>query len=364
MTTAIPPYPCQDSAAPVDWANLPIAPLDQALGEALMARWDQKTKPPGSLGQLERLACQIAQVQGRLAPEDLRPQALIFAGDHGAAAEPGLSAYPQAVTAQMVANFLQGGAAISVLCAERQVPLWVIDAGVAADLPPHPQLIQAKVAWGTQNYRQGPAMTQAQCQAALARGAQVVRQAAQQGANCLVLGEMGIGNSASAALMAHYLTGLPLAALVGPGTGLKGQALADKCRRLEAKAASTGPIDGPLAVLAEVGGFELVMLTGAILAAASARLLVLVDGYMVTAAALAAVKMRSQALGYCVFCHASQEPGHGAVLAHLGVRPLLDLQLRLGEGTGALLALPLAQSALALLSSMASFEHAGVSRAI
>jgi nicotinate-nucleotide--dimethylbenzimidazole phosphoribosyltransferase len=349
------------SAAP-SWS---IAPPSRALEAAIQARIDNKTKPLGALGRLESLALQIALIQQRLDPQLQQPHMLVFAGDHGAAATPGISAYPQAVTAQMVLNFLQGGAAINGFCQQNGLLLQVIDAGVNADLPAHPQLIRAKIAKGTADYSQGPAMSAQQCAQALALGAEQVRRLLPLGCNCIALGEMGIGNSASAALVTQCLTGLPLVDLVGPGTGLQGAALQHKYQRLAQALALHPAAQGDcLQALQAFAGFEMVMLVGACLEAAQQQLLILVDGYIASAAVLAAVKMHSNALAYCVFCHASQEPGHRQLLAHLQVEALLDLQLRLGEGTGAALAYPLVQAAVTFLNSMASFEHAGVSRAI
>lgn len=342
-----------------------IAALDQSLRPAIQAKIDNKTKPLGALGELEHLALQICLIQQRLDPQINSPHLLVFAGDHGAAAHPGISAYPQSVTAQMVLNFLHGGAAINGLCDEAGLRLWVVDAGVNADLPTHEQLKSLKIAMGTQNYCQLPAMTEEQLTLAFARAKSLVDELARTGCNVLALGEMGIGNTASAALVAHLLTGVELDSLVGPGTGLDAAGVVQKKQILQ-NALALHNLSAPSAqqVLRHFAGFEMAMIAGAALAAAAAGMLILVDGFIATAAVLAAVKINSNTQSFCVFCHASAEPGHKHLLAHLQAKGLLDLGLRLGEGSGAALAFPLIKSAVRFINSMASFETAGVSRAI
>lgn len=339
-----------------------ISPPDTALKSALQQKIDRKTKPSGALGRLETLALQAGLVQQSLTPELRRPQMLVFAGDHGAA-KAGVSAYPQEVTWQMVENFLAGGAAINVFCRIHGLELTVVDAGVAHDFAPHPNLLAAKIAAGTANYIEAPAMSAEQRDAALARGAAIVRKLAGAGCNLLGFGEMGIGNTASAALLAHALTGVSLDACVGRGTGLDDAGLLKKRALLQqavARASLPAGDAAPLDALAEFGGFEIAMLAGAMLAGAEAGMLLLVDGFIVSAAALVAARLYPAMTGYCVFCHRSAEPGHQAVLDAMSVEPLLDLGLRLGEGTGAALAYPLLVSALAFLRDMASFESAHV----
>ncbi|MCP5228274.1 nicotinate-nucleotide--dimethylbenzimidazole phosphoribosyltransferase [Accumulibacter sp.] len=330
---------------------------------ALQARIDGKTKPPGSLGQLERLALQIGQVQQSLTPALDRPYVLVFAGDHGAA-RAGVSAYPQDVTWQMVENFLAGGAAINVFARQNGLQLQIIDAGVAHDFGPRDGLVDAKIGFGTHNYLEQAAMSADDCAAALARGAVIARQLADQGCRVIGFGEMGIGNTAAAALLTHQFTGTPLADCVGRGTGLDDAGLARKQALLAqaARRAALAP-DAPAAkVLAEFGGFEMAMITGAMLAAAERGILLLIDGFIVTSALLVAVRIAPAVREYCVFCHRSAEPGHQAQLNALQAEPLLDLGLRLGEGTGAALAWPLVRAAAAFLNEMASFESAGVSK--
>ena len=328
----------------------------------LQAKIDGKTKPLGALGELERLARQIGQVQETLHPQLGRPCVLVFAGDHGAA-RAGVSAYPQEVTWQMVENFLAGGAAINVFARHNDLQLQVVDAGVAHDFGVRPDLLDAKIAFGTRNYLEEAAMSVDQRDAALARGAAIVRSLAEAGCRVVAFGEMGIGNTASAALLTHLLTGSPLADCVGRGTGLDDAGLARK-RDLLAHALRRAGLSSsadPATVLAEFGGLEIAMLTGAMLAAAEQRMLLLIDGYIVTAALLVAARIAPAIVDYCVFCHRSAEPGHLAQLRALRAEPLLDLGLRLGEGTGAALAWPLVRAAAAFLNEMASFAAAGVS---
>ena len=340
-----------------------IAPLDRTLEAALRNKLDRKTKPQGSLGQLEQLALQIGLIQQKLDPQINTPTMLVFAADHGLA-EAGVSPYPQAVTAQMVLNFLNGGAAINVLCRTHGLRLQVVDAGVNADLPSHPDLLSQPQGRGTANMLQQPAMTLAQAAAAMRAGAAVVRQHQANGCNLIGFGEMGIGNTASASLLTHCLTGLPLAECVGRGTGLDDAGLARKQDLLEqalVRYRNGGGDNDPFKVLAEFGGFEIATMVGAMLAAAEAKMVLLIDGFIVGSAALVASRLAPALLDYCVFCHRSAEAGHRTQLLAMGAEPLLDLGLRLGEGTGAALAYPLVQSAVAFLNEMASFESAGVS---
>lgn len=343
-----------------DLPCLHVNPVDRSLAPALQAKIDQKTKPPGSLGRLEQLALQLGLIQGTLTPHLQRPHLLVCAGDHGAA-RAGVSAYPQEVTWQMVENFLAGGAAINVLARQAGIALVVADAGVNHDFGERPGLLHAKVAHGTANYLEGPAMTRAQCLEAIGQGTQAARAIAARGCNVLGLGEMGIGNTAAASLLTHCVTALPLADCVGRGTGLDDAGLARK-RKLLSQALDqwSGHSADPLTILARFGGFEIAMLTGAMLAAAEAGMIVLIDGFIVTSALLVAHRICPAVLDYCIFAHRSDEAGHRGQLEYLQARPLLDLGLRLGEGTGAALAYPLVQAACAFLNDMASFESAGV----
>lgn len=340
-------------------ADLPrVLPTDNTpLGERLQHRLDRKTKPLGSLGRLEALAVQIGLVQDREAPELHHPQLVVFAGDHGLARQ-GVSAYPSDVTWQMVENFLAGGAAVSVLARQHGLALTVVDAGVAHDFAPREGLQIRKVAPGTADASVGPAMTPAQCWAALQAGVDVVRGLP---GNALLLGEMGIANTSAAALLLARLAGLPLADCVGRGTGLDDAGLARKRAVLERALQANAGAAQPLDALAALGGFEIAMMVGAVLQAAHERRLVVVDGFISGAAVVVAHALAPQVLDYCVFAHRSEESGHRRMLDHLGAEPLVDLRLRLGEGSGAALAWPLILSSLKLLAEMASFESAGVS---
>lgn len=346
-----------------------IAPLDRAATAGLQRKIDQKTKPRGALGRLEDLALQLGLMQGTLTPQIRKPHVLVCAGDHGAA-KAGVSAFPQEVTWQMVENFLAGGAAINAFSRQAGLALVVADAGVAHDFGPREGLVDAKVgASGTANYLEGPAMSEAQCAAAMANGARLARDIAAAGCNVLAFGEMGIGNTASASLLTHCLTGLPLADCIGRGTGLDDAGLERKRALLaqalsiwpERPAAGTLAPEDALRVLTRFGGFEIAMLAGAMLAAAEARMALLIDGFIVTSALLVAARISPAILDYCVYAHCSNEAGHRRQLDWLGGRPLLDLRLRLGEGTGAALALPLLKAACAFMNEMASFDSAGVS---
>jgi len=330
---------------------------DAALAGRVQHRIDHKTKPLGALGRVEALALQLALVQGRADPVLVQPQLVVFAADHGIAAQ-GVSAYPQAVTVQMVANMLAGGAAVSVLARQHGLALTVVDCGVAASLPPQAGLVIAKVRAGTADSSLGPAMSADECHAAMEHGAALLRRLP---GNVLLLGEMGIANTSAAALLMARLTGLPIEQCTGRGTGLDDAGLARKGAVLQRVLARHADAVGPLAVLAAMGGLEIATLAGAVLAAAQQRRVVVVDGFITTAAVAVAAAVAPAVLQRCVFAHASAESGHAAWLAHLGVTPLLNLGLRLGEGSGAALAWPLLKSAELVLAQMASFDSAGVS---
>ena len=330
---------------------------DAALAAQLQHKIDFKTKPLGALGQLEGLALQLGLIQRSDTLAFSHPQMLVFAADHGVAAE-GVSAFPQAVTMQMVANMLAGGAAINVLARQHGFALHVVDAGVAGDLADHPQLIKRSTGRGTQNLAVGAAMTAQQMHAALKAGADVL---ASLPGNVVAFGEMGIANTSPAALLLHRLAGVSIEDATGRGTGLTDPQLAHKQAVLSQAAALHKNATEPLDALAALGGFEIAMMTGAMLQAAAERRVILVDGFIAGSAALVACALAPSAKDYMVFCHRSAERGHHLLLAHLKATPLLDVGMRLGEGTGALLAWPLVQSAALLMNEMASFESAGVS---
>ncbi|WP_028226094.1 nicotinate-nucleotide--dimethylbenzimidazole phosphoribosyltransferase [Paraburkholderia ferrariae] len=341
---------------------LDIEPLDLSLRDELQHLIDTRTKPPGSLGRLESLARQLGLIQHTVRPTVARPAMIVFAGDHGVANE-GVSPYPQAVTAQMVANFLAGGAAINAFSGVAGLVLEIVDAGVATDLPPvppFPSFIQAPIARGTRNFAHEPAMTREQAIAALEAGAARVRHHAALGTNVIGFGEMGIANTSSAACLMSRLCNVPIDECVGRGTGLDNAGLAKKRNVLAAALAHHANVHEPLDVLATFGGFEIAMMVGAYLEAARSHMAILVDGFIATAALVVADALAPNVRGYCVFAHASNEAGHRRMLDHFGARELLSLDLRLGEGTGAALAVPLLRAACAFLNEMASFESAGV----
>lgn len=335
---------------------------DAALTARLQHLLDNKTKPLGSLGRLEALALRIGQVLDTDAPALLQPQMLVCAGDHGLAAQ-GVSAFPSDVTWQMVENFLAGGAAVSVLARQHGLQLTVVDCGVARPIaqretaPGAPRLLVHKVAPGTADASVGPAMTAKQCAQALANGMDVVRGLP---GNTLLLGEMGIGNTSVASLLLARLAGLPLAEVTGAGTGLDAAGIERKRAVLQRALDTNADATTPLAALAALGGYEVATLVGAVLQAAAERRVVVVDGFITSAAVLVASRLQPAVLQRCVFAHRSGERGHALMLAQMQAEPLLDLGLRLGEGSGAALAWPLLQSACAILAEMASFESAGV----
>jgi nicotinate-nucleotide--dimethylbenzimidazole phosphoribosyltransferase len=335
------------------------------LSTKLQHRLDNKTKPLGALGQLEALAVQLGLIQQSEMVSLKQPQIVVFAGDHGIVDE-GVSAYPQAVTAQMVANMLskdgrKGGAAVNVLAHQHNFKLTVVDAGVASVLPEHPDLLQLKIAPSTRNSVMAPAMSDLQAVAALQAGMDVVRQLA---GNVVAFGEMGIGNTSSAALILSLFTPIPIEDCAGRGTGLTDDQMKKKVYALTRARRRHHGVKKPFDILCAVGGFEIAMMAGAMLQAASERRVILVDGFIAGAAALVAVGMAPAAKDYMVFTHVGAEFGHQAMLKALAALPLLDLGLRLGEGTGALLAWPLVVSSARLLNEMASFESAGVSQKV
>ncbi|HYR24836.1 MAG TPA: nicotinate-nucleotide--dimethylbenzimidazole phosphoribosyltransferase [Aquabacterium sp.] len=330
---------------------------DAALSQRLQHINNHKTKPLGALGQLESLGHQMGLILRSEQPYLQQPQMVVFAGDHGLAAR-GVSAYPSDVTWQMVENFLAGGAAVSVLARQHGLALTVVDAGVAHDLAPRDGLQIRKVARGTADCSTQPAMSQAQRDEALRHGQDVVRGLP---GNVILLGEMGIGNTSSAALLMARLTGEPIVACTGRGTGLDDAGLARKLAVLREALARHANAVAPLDVLAAFGGFEVAEMVGAILQAAAENRVIVVDGFITTSAVLVAARLQPHVLQRCVFSHQSDESGHALLLSHLQAQALLKLQLRLGEGSGAALAWPLLESACRILREMASFEAAGVS---
>ncbi|MEM9783234.1 MAG: nicotinate-nucleotide--dimethylbenzimidazole phosphoribosyltransferase [Pseudomonadota bacterium] len=349
-------------AQPAVLSDLTVAPRDPSIAERLAARWAEKTMPPGALGRLMALGTALGVAQDTDRPAGSPAEAIVFAADHGLVEE-GVSAWPQAVTALMVERLCVGDAAASVMARAAKARMQVVDIGVATPyrLPP-PGLVSAPIRPGTRNALVEDALTRDEVERALRLGADAVREAVSRGARVLVLGEMGIGNTASASLVAHAVAGLDLDDLVGPGAGLDADGVASKRAVLRRVAARRpGRLDAVTA-LSAFGGLEIAAMTGAMIAGAADRAAVLVDGFIASAAALAAVTLRPEIRPSLLFAHRSAEPGHRQMLEALGAAPLLDLDMRLGEGTGALAALPMAEMAARLLQEMATFESAGIGR--
>ena len=345
------------------WLTEPVKPLDESAQAQAQTRQNQLTKPPGSLGALEDLAVRLAAMQGTHNPNMHQAWISVFAADHGIA-ESGVSAFPQEVTAQMVKNFIHGGAAITVLAKQHQAQFEVVDVGVKADFAQQPGLVLDKVGYGTANSLIQPAMTPEQCQQALAVGKRAAERAYKAGVSCFIGGEMGIANTAAASLLLACLMQTDIKPLVGAGTGLDSAGVLHKTEILQQVLAFHAPIldqAPPLDVLASIGGFEIAALAGAYLRCAQLGLPVLVDGVITTSAALVANALAPQAKDWWIFSHLSVEPAHQIALNFLGVKPLLQLDLRLGEGSGAALAWPLLQQACVLHNQMATFAEASVS---
>ena len=345
-----------------DWRHLRIAPLDRAAEREIRARIDGKAKPPGSLGRVEELAMRLALIWQPQVPRADTALLLVFAGDHGLTAE-GVSQYPSFVTAAMVRTFLAGKASANAFAKATSVALKVVDAGVAAELNDHPDLIAAKIGRGTANAAREPAMSRDDAQTALAGGLRIAAHAIEQGADVLAIGEMGIGNTASAALLVHRLAPAPLETCIGPGAGQDEAGMARKHAALRLASERSAATE-PLEVLAEFGGFEIAMMAGAVLGAAHKRRPVVIDGFIASSAALVAIRLHPAAGDFCLFAHRSAERGHDVLLGALQAAPLLDLGLRLGEGTGALLAIPIVRAAARLVTDVADLNDvlAGTSR--
>ncbi|MDS4070975.1 MAG: nicotinate-nucleotide--dimethylbenzimidazole phosphoribosyltransferase [Candidatus Competibacter sp.] len=341
------------------WFEDPISAPDATVLAAARERQTQLTKPPGSLGRLEELGITLAAMQGTQQPRLEKIWITVFAGDHGVVAE-GVSAFPQVVTAEMVRNFARGGAAISVLAREWNARLEVVNVGTVRPLEELPGVLDARVGPGTANFVHEPAMNADRLREALAAGHDSAERAAIGGAHLFVGGEMGIGNTTSAAAVACALLGLPAAQLAGPGTGLDAAGVGRKALVIE-RALARHRSDRPLEALQRLGGFEIAALAGAYLRCGQLGLPALVDGFITTAAALVAVRLRPELAAWLFFAHCSAEPGHRRLLDALEAKPLLDLGMRLGEGSGAAVAMPILRAAAALHARMATFAEAGVS---
>ena len=337
-----------------------IKSIDTSLEEQIQHKIDFKTKPIGALGHLEKIALKIGMIQGTESPILTNPTIVVFAGDHGIAKE-GVSAYPQEVTCQMVMNFLGNGAAINVFCNENNIDLKVVDAGVNFDFPASEHLIHAKIAKGTKNCINEPAMTKVQFKEAVESGSKLCDKINKGGTNIIGFGEMGIGNTSAASLIMSKICGYPVVECVGRGTGLDDDKLKAKIAYLE-NAIKKHKAETPLEALRTFGGFEMVMMYGAMMKAAENNMIIMVDGFIATSVFLVAHAIAPEINDYALFCHQSDEQGHKKMLDYLDAQPLLNLGMRLGEGTGCALAYPIIKSSVAFLVDMASFESAGVSQ--
>ncbi len=338
-----------------------IGNLDNAAMEAARTRQDQLTKPVGSLGRLEALSIQLAAITGDSLPQIQDKVVIVMAGDHGVTRE-GVSAYPSEVTPQMVINILNGGAAINVLARQAGARVIVVDIGVAVPLESHPELVARKVAPGTANMAQEPAMTSSQAEQAVDVGLEVVEKEIARGLDLVAIGEMGIGNTTPAAAITAALTGAAVADVVGRGTGINDTQLTKKITVVERALVLNQPqSDDPMDVLAKVGGLEIAGMVGVILGAAGKRVPVVIDGFISGAAALVATRLEPRAASFMIASHQSTEIGHRVILESLGLKPLFDFGMRLGEGTGAVLAMHFVESSARILSEMATFTEAGVS---
>lgn len=332
-----------------------------AFNRLLQEKIDSKTKPVGALGVLETLAFQMGNVFETLNPEIKNPNIVVFAADHGIANH-GVSAYPQDVTRQMVHNFLEGGAAINVFCHQNNIALSIVDSGVNYDFPTNAKLIHAKIAKGTQSFLHVPAMSETELQLSFEKGKSIVDDIAKTSCNCIGFGEMGIGNTSTAAVLMSLLTGFPIEECVGKGTGVEDEKLLQKQNILQKALDNYAGQDQIMEQLAYFGGFEIIQMAGGMLAAYDHKMLILVDGFICSVAFLIASKMNPNIQENAIFCHVSAENAHQKLLNYLGAKPILNLDLRLGEGTGCAIAFPILKSAEAFLNEMATFENAGISR--
>ena len=340
-----------------------ITSLSKDLKSELQNEINFKTKPIGALGILEEIALQIGLIQNTLYPKIKEPTILVFAGDHGITKTNKVSQYPQEVTQQMVLNFLNGGAAINVFCTQNNINLKVIDSGVNADFNDHPLLVNLKISKGTEDYSKRKAMSVEQCKLALEKGKQLVREVFNKSCNVIGFGEMGIGNTSSAALLMSYFTETPIEKCVGRGTGLNDEGITKKIKTLrEVYHFHRKGISSPLEALTSFGGFEIVMMCGAMLEAAALKMTLLIDGFIVSSALLAANSLEPNIIDYCIFCHNSDEQAHQKMLHFLKGRPILNLGMRLGEGTGCAIAFPIIKASVNFLNNMATFKSANVSQ--
>lgn len=337
-----------------------ITPTNKEFIKEITHKINNKTKPIGSLGTLELIAQQLCLIQDTLSPKLTKPSMLVFAADHGIVNNYPVSSCPQEVTPQMVLNFLEGGAGINVFCNQHGFDLSVIDAGVNFDFENYDVLINAKIAKGTKDYSVEPAMTKAQCEQALKISGEIVAEKHANGSNVISFGEMGIGNTSSASLLMSAVTKQSIETCIGKGAGLTNEGLANKIAILTKVQEFHGVSENPLENLQNFGGFEVAMMTGAMLKAAELKMTLIIDGFIATSSLLVAQEINKNVLDYCLFSHVSNEQGHIKMLDFLNATPILHLNMRLGEGTGAAIAYPIIQSAEIFINQMASFESAGV----
>ena len=338
-----------------------IKKVSEELREAAQNKINEKTKPLGALGKLEDVALKISLIQNTLSPELKGPTIVVFASDHGISSS-SVSAYPAEVTYQMVLNFLNGGAAINVFCRQNNVRIKIVDAGVNFDFPQNDNLINAKIAYGTKNFLVEPAMSLKECETAILKGAEIVESIYNEGCNIIGFGDMGIGNTSSASVIISLLSKQPVEKFVGPGTGLSKKGVKKKLKILKQAIQNHSNIsENPISILSTFGGFEIAMICGAILKAAELKMVIMIDGFIVTSSFLTAFKINKHLKDYCIFSHLSDEKGHKKILKELNIEPLLKLDMRLGEGTGAAVSFPIIQSAVNFLNEMASFQSAAVS---
>ncbi len=339
-----------------------IEPLSNELDKIIQSKIDLKTKPIGSLGKLEQIAFQIAKIQNTTVPRLNQPTIVVFAADHGIAKTGLVNPYPQEVTFQMVMNFVQGGAAINIFAKQNNIELKVVDAGVNFDFGETPEIINQKIDFGTKNYLEEQAMTSAQLEDCFIKGSDIVEKTFNSGCNIIGFGEMGISNTSSSALLMSSICDLPIESCVGNGTGVDSEQLQTKIETLGKAQVKHQNIDtnDPMELLQTFGGFEIAQMCGAMLKAAELGMTIIVDGFISTAALLVAQKINSHVLDYCVYSHHSNEKGHGMMLAYLFAKPIIGIDMRLGEGSGIAVAYPLIESACKFLNEMASFESANI----
>jgi nicotinate-nucleotide--dimethylbenzimidazole phosphoribosyltransferase len=333
--------------------------LQKMIAAALQHKIDFKTKPLGALGKLESIALQIGSIQNTLSPTLTKPTIVVFAADHGIAKE-GVSAYPQEVTFQMVMNFVQKGAAINVFCEQNNIDLQVVDAGVNFDFGSNENIINAKIANGTASFLQEKAMTEMQLEQCFAHGKNIVTSIANNGCNIIGFGEMGIGNTSAATMIMSAVCNLPIEKCVGRGTGLNDAQLENKIRILQQAKNNHGVVENAMEILQTFGGFEIAQICSAMLTAFENKMTIMVDGFIASSAFLIAHKMNPLIIENAIFCHVSDEFGHQNLLNYLEAKPLLNLGMRLGEGTGCAVAYPIIKSAVSFVNNMASFKSAGV----